>query len=90
MVWTVLLNQSVGTGLYELKNSSGELLKKKANIARLKALVQRKHTGKDDPTSTAHLETDCSTIETKERSIKIEFTYVKVMTMNITRDTYTQ
>ena len=46
-----VINRSVGKGLYELKNNSGEVLKKKANIVRLKLFVPRNIDRKDDPSS---------------------------------------
>ena len=35
------INRSLGKGLYELKNQKGEILKKKANITRLKQFISR-------------------------------------------------
>ena len=35
------INRSLGKGLYELKNGTGEILKKKANIIRLKLCISR-------------------------------------------------
>lgn len=35
------INKSLGKGLYELKNDTGEILKKKANVIRLKLYVSR-------------------------------------------------
>ena len=35
------INRSLGKGLYELKNQNGEILKKKANITRLKRFISR-------------------------------------------------
>ena len=43
-----VINRSVGKGLYGLKNSNGEVLKKKANIARLKPFISR------DPAKSEH------------------------------------
>ena len=35
------LNRSLGKGIYELKNAAGEIIKKNANISRLKLYTPR-------------------------------------------------
>ena len=35
------INRSLGKGVYELKNDKGEIIKKKANIKRLKLYIHR-------------------------------------------------
>lgn len=42
------INRSLGKGVYELKNDKGEIIKKKANIKRLKLYIHRKRKISDD------------------------------------------
>lgn len=45
------INRSLGKGIYELKNMKGEVLKKKANIARLTVFKERTEPPADSPPS---------------------------------------
>lgn len=46
------ISKSLGKGVYELKNADGEVLKKKANINRLKKFNRRQPAKRENPDST--------------------------------------
>ena len=55
-----VINRCLGKGIYELKNMKGEVLKKKANIARLTVFKDRSELPDSDPPSTANKSSDTS------------------------------
>ena len=57
---TYVINRCLGKGIYELKNMKGEVLKKKANIARLTVFKDRTELPDSDPPSTANKASDTS------------------------------
>ena len=55
-----VINRCLGKGIYELKNMKGEVLKKKANIARLTVFKDRRQLPDSDPPFTANKTSETS------------------------------
>lgn len=55
-----MINRCLGKGIYKLKNMKGEVLKKKANIARLTVFKDRTELPDSDPPSTANKTSETS------------------------------
>ncbi len=61
------INRDLGKGLYELKNVEGKVIKKKANINRLKVYTRRSSSTIPDKTPSSPMETPPSSPPSKKR-----------------------